>query len=35
MEFTTTGEYHSLKFNLEYDADVFYLLATIKLKQTF
>jgi Ca-activated chloride channel family protein len=32
----TTGEYHSLELaNTEYDVDVFGLLATIKLKQTF
>ncbi len=37
MEFNkTTGEYHSLKLvQTEYDVDVFGLLATIKLKQTF
>jgi len=37
MEFNkATGEYHSLKLvQTEYDVDVFGLLATIKLKQTF
>ncbi len=37
MEFdATTGEYHGLKLvNTEYDVDVFGLLATINLKQTF
>jgi Ca-activated chloride channel family protein len=37
MEFNkSTGEYHSLKLvQTEYDVDVFGLLATIKLKQTF